>query len=422
MDGGDEAWDGGLVWEEGGDSGSAFDLAVEAFSHVGGAEPEAVALRECEDGEALWEVGFEPLGEVRGSFLVCGDQFCQASLCVSKVRGVEDGADLSGDLLAQFEVWNEGLCVLLEVELAALPWSGVEGGAQGGPESLVGVGGDEVRNADAAGFEGVEEGAPVGFCLRECAGDPQNDALAVLALDADGTEDGAVTHRTVEADLEVCGVEEEEADFGQRAVAPLFELGVEFGGELGDLSGGDIQAAKLGKNPCDAACGYALEVHFGDGSFQCALRAGTFLEEGGLEWGGTLPDLGNAEVEFSQTCVEGAWLETVGVAVARFGTLVGLGPEVCGALQTHGGIHEHFSDARQGIAKAVFEKGGYRVDGGGIWVWLGHGWCLVDFDTSTFPTVAGHLNFVRGFRKFYRRNVALACFSSAASIFTHNTP
>ena len=109
-----------------------------------------MALRECEDGEALWEVGFEPLGEVRGSFLVCGDQFCQASLCVRKVRCVEDGADLSGDLLAQFEAWNKGLCVLLEVELAALPWSGVEGGAQGGAESLVGVGGDEVRNADAA--------------------------------------------------------------------------------------------------------------------------------------------------------------------------------------------------------------------------------------------------------------------------------
>jgi hypothetical protein len=49
-------------------------------------------------------------------------------------------------------------------------------------------------------------------------------------------------------------------------------------------------------------------------------------------------------------------LETVGVAVACFGTLVGLGPEVCGALQIHGCIHEHFSDARQGIAKAVFEK------------------------------------------------------------------
>ena len=97
---------------------------------------------------------------------------------------------------------------MLEVELAALPWSGVEGGAQGGPESLVGVGGDEVWHADAAGFEGVEEGAPVRFCLRECAGDAQDDALAVLALDADGAEDGAVTHRTVDADLEVGGVEE----------------------------------------------------------------------------------------------------------------------------------------------------------------------------------------------------------------------
>ncbi len=44
----------GLVWEEGCDPGSAFDLAVEAFSHVGGAKPEAVALRVCEDGKAVW--------------------------------------------------------------------------------------------------------------------------------------------------------------------------------------------------------------------------------------------------------------------------------------------------------------------------------------------------------------------------------
>lgn len=49
----------------------------------------------------------------------------------------------------------------------------------------MGVGGDEVRDANAAGFEGVEEGAPVGLCLRECAGDAQDNALAVLALDAD---------------------------------------------------------------------------------------------------------------------------------------------------------------------------------------------------------------------------------------------
>ena len=179
-------------------------------------------------------------------------------------------------------------------------------------------------------------------------------------------------------------------------------------GESRDLSGGDIQAAKLAENPCDAAGGYALEVHFSDGSLQCALGAETFLEEGGLEWGGTLTDLGNAEVELSRACVEGAWLETVGVAVARFGTLVGLGPEVCGALQTHGGIHERFSDARQGIAKAVSEKEVDRGDGGGILVWLGHGWCLVDFDTAIFPAVAGHLNFARGFREFYRRKFALA--------------
>ncbi len=133
---------------------------MEAFGHVGGAQPEPVAFRECEDGKAVGEVALEPLGELGGGFLVCFDQFRQAGLCVREVRCVEDGTALRGDLLAQFEAWDEGLCVLLEVEPAALPWGGVEGGAQGGPESLAGVGGDEVRDANAAGFEVVGRSAP----------------------------------------------------------------------------------------------------------------------------------------------------------------------------------------------------------------------------------------------------------------------
>ena len=62
-DGGDQAQEGGGVWEEGGDAGSAADLLVEVFEEVGGAQAEAVFWREEEDGEAFGDVGLEPCGE-----------------------------------------------------------------------------------------------------------------------------------------------------------------------------------------------------------------------------------------------------------------------------------------------------------------------------------------------------------------------
>jgi len=65
-DGGDQAQEGGGVWEEGGDAGSAADLLVEVFEEVGGAQAEAVFWREEEDGEAFGDVGLEPCGERGG--------------------------------------------------------------------------------------------------------------------------------------------------------------------------------------------------------------------------------------------------------------------------------------------------------------------------------------------------------------------
>ena len=66
-----------------------------------------------------------------------------------------------------------------------------------------------------------------------------------------------------------------------------------------------------------------------------------------------------------------------------------LGPKVGGALQAHGGIHKHFSDARQAVGKAAFEKEVDRVGEGGILVWLGHGWCLVDYAPPFFQPWPG---------------------------------
>lgn len=72
------------------------------------------------------------------------DEFGELGFRMGAVFGVEDAADLIGDSLLEVLGGDVGLGVLLEVELAALPRAGVEGGAQGGTEPDVGVGGDAV--------------------------------------------------------------------------------------------------------------------------------------------------------------------------------------------------------------------------------------------------------------------------------------
>jgi hypothetical protein len=83
------------------------------------------------------------------------------------------------------------------------------------------------------------------------------------------------------------------------------------------------------------------------------------------------------------------WLEAVGVAVARLGTLVGSGLRVGGAFDEHGGVDEHLGDPGEAIGEAVVEKEIDGVGEGGIVVRLGHGWCLVRFRHLHYPTVAG---------------------------------
>jgi|GEM_PF-3342939 len=81
----------------------------------------------------------------------------------------------------------------------------------------MGVGDDEVGNADATLFEGDEEFAPVDFGFGEGATDTENHAFSVVAANADGFERGAVADGAVDADLVVGGVEDEVLDFGQRS-------------------------------------------------------------------------------------------------------------------------------------------------------------------------------------------------------------
>jgi hypothetical protein len=68
--------------------------------------------------------------------------------------------------------------VLLELELAAQPGAGVEGGAQCGAEAFLGIGGDAVGDDDPAFLEAGEEATPVDLDFGDGAGHSVDEAPA----------------------------------------------------------------------------------------------------------------------------------------------------------------------------------------------------------------------------------------------------
>ena len=377
-DAGHQAKQRGLVGEEADDTGAALDLRVERLAHIGGAQAQATRFGEAESGESFRDVLLGPGGEFGRALLVSFDEFGELGFGMGPVFGVEDTADFSGDLLLEILGGDMSLGVLLEVELAALPGAGVEGGAQCGAEADVGVGGDAVGDADAALLEAGEEVAPVDLGFGEGAGDAEDEAFAIVPADADGDKGGAVSHIAVDADLVVGGVSKQVGDLGQRAVAPFFKLPIQFGGELGDLGGGDVEAAKFTHDGGDAAGADALEIHARDGGFESAVTAAAFLQKGGSEGDVTAADLGCGEVEDTHRGVEAAGFEAVGVAVARLDAFIRAGTDVLGAFHEHGGVHEQFGDFGKSFAEAVLKK---EVDeimmGGSGWLVFVHGCCFL---------------------------------------------
>ena len=70
----------------------------------------------------------------------------------------------------------------------------------------MGIGGDQIWDADATRLERVDEGSPMGFRFGDRRRNAECHALAVGTPDSNRTEDGAVPHRTVETDLDVGGI------------------------------------------------------------------------------------------------------------------------------------------------------------------------------------------------------------------------
>lgn len=361
------------------DAGASFDLGVEGFAHVGSAQAAADIFREGKNGEAFGNGALHPTGEFGSGGGVSFDGLVEAGVGFRAVAGVEDVTDVVGDLLSHGDFWNVGLGVLLEMELAALPGRGIESGSESGFEAFMGIGCDEVGDADAAFAQRGEECAPVNLVFGKGGGSSKDHAFAIVAPDADGDEDGAVAHGGIDAHLDVGGVEEEVGDFRQWTVAPFFKGFIEFCGESGDLSGCDFHAAEFSHDMLDATGGDSLEIHFGDCAFEGLVNAGAFFQEGRVKGFGRLSGLRDFEIHLAEGAFEGPILKSVGVAVSVFAALVGLGGEMDSSLHEHGGVENHFSNSGKPIFVSFVQKKLDQVIKGCIFGFcvFGHGWCSV---------------------------------------------
>jgi len=93
-EGGDEAEQGGFVWKEGGDAGSAFEFLIDALDGVACAHATLVGSGEGEDGEALGDIFLHPGGKFRGRLGVGLHQGFEAGLGGGEIWAVEDGTDI----------------------------------------------------------------------------------------------------------------------------------------------------------------------------------------------------------------------------------------------------------------------------------------------------------------------------------------
>lgn len=193
---------------------------------------------EGENGEPFWEIMLHPIGEFWGGFGVGGDDLSEAEFGAWAVLSEEDAADVGGDFFTHVEARDVGLCVLLKVELAALPGDGGKDGAASGGEASVVVGDEELEALQAACLQALEERAPVDFGLAECDAEAEDLAFSI-GTDTEGDEDGAVENATRLADLFVASIEDDVGKSAERAGAPIGERIVEFSSAMTDVSGAD---------------------------------------------------------------------------------------------------------------------------------------------------------------------------------------
>jgi hypothetical protein len=101
------------------------DLVVYTFVGIECSQALPMGLRKVKDCEAFWQVLLGSGGELGLGFGVEFDELLEAFSGVGTVVGVENDPDVSGDFALGILFCNIFWGVLLEMELATLPWSAV---------------------------------------------------------------------------------------------------------------------------------------------------------------------------------------------------------------------------------------------------------------------------------------------------------
>ena len=178
-----------------------------------------MGFREAEDGECLGNVGFKPGAKFRRILEPFGGDLFETGIGFAAIGGVEDGAQIAGDIGSMFQARYQRLGVALEMELAALPGNAGKAHLASGFETGVIVADDELDAMEAAFLEGLQEIPPVQFGFAEFAADSK-DATFTVAQNAGGNENGTGDDVAVVTDLFVAGIEDEIRTTTQRTSAP----------------------------------------------------------------------------------------------------------------------------------------------------------------------------------------------------------
>jgi len=168
-----------LIWEQGGDTGTAFDFLVESFDPVVGSQPLAVCGREGEDGQGLGGVLLESAGKCGCGLVVTADHVLESPIGLGTVFGVVDPPDVIGDIAPHRHLGNRSHGVLARVKLAPLPRYAWHGGMTGRLEPCVVVADDELHAVEASFLEALKELPPVSFGLTPSDAAAEYRALAV---------------------------------------------------------------------------------------------------------------------------------------------------------------------------------------------------------------------------------------------------
>ena len=150
QDGGDESQERGLVGEQRGDAGAAFDFLVEAFQHVAGSQPATMLGRQGEHGQPFGHVGFHPGGQLAARWRYLLTSTAQSPLGFAAIGRIEHAAQVAADLAPHGDLGHVVHGVLHQVELAALPRHAGEAGPASLAQPGMVVAGDQPHAVQAA--------------------------------------------------------------------------------------------------------------------------------------------------------------------------------------------------------------------------------------------------------------------------------